>query len=251
MKCTIIHGSPRRGNTWDVLEKVKDEMCRNGEFEFEVIELSKEKIPNCIGCFNCIFKGEDKCPHNEKMKEIIEKIDSTDGIIITSSVYSMNVTGTLKTFLDHMSFKFHRPTYFEKKALIITTTAGAGHKKVGNYIKEVLEYWGINTIKVLPIAYRAEELNASNINTIRKIGKEFALELKSGKIGKPRLKSVFMYNGWKAMAMNSSHESADYKHWKWKATKDILYDENVKIGFISKIVGKFGYKVMKKATTKK
>lgn len=58
MKCLIIHGSPRRGNTWDVLNRVKEEMKRNGNFEFEVVELSKEKIPMCIGCFNCIKKGE-------------------------------------------------------------------------------------------------------------------------------------------------------------------------------------------------
>ncbi|WP_297632537.1 flavodoxin family protein [uncultured Clostridium sp.] len=250
MKCVVIHGSPRRGNTWDVLEKVKEEMNKYGEFEFEVIELAKEKIPNCIGCFNCILKGEETCPHSERMENIISKVDEAECLIVTSSVYSMNVTGTLKTFLDHMSFKFHRPTYFEKKALVVTTTAGAGHEKVGNYIKEVLEYWGINSIKVLPIAYRSEILTDKNIKKIEKMGKEFALELESKKLRKPRLKSVFMYNGWKAMAMNSSHESADYKHWKWKATKDVLYDENVKIGLISKVVGKFGYKVMKKATKK-
>lgn len=40
MKCLIIHGSPRRGNTWDVLNRVKEEMQKNGNFEFEVIELS-------------------------------------------------------------------------------------------------------------------------------------------------------------------------------------------------------------------
>ena len=52
MKCLVIHGSPRRGNTWDVLNIVKDEMQKNGDFNFEVIELAKEKIPICIGCFN-------------------------------------------------------------------------------------------------------------------------------------------------------------------------------------------------------
>lgn len=72
MKCLVIHGSPRRGSTWDVLNIAKEEMMKNGEIEFQDIELIKEDIKNCIGCFNCFFKGEDKCPHREKIEKIIE-----------------------------------------------------------------------------------------------------------------------------------------------------------------------------------
>ena len=45
MKCLVIHGSQRRGNTWDVLKLTEEEMKKNGEFEFEEIELDKENIP--------------------------------------------------------------------------------------------------------------------------------------------------------------------------------------------------------------
>lgn len=122
MKCLIIHGSPRRGNTWDVLNRVKEEMQKNGNFEFEVVELSKEKIPMCIGCFNCIKKGEKKCPHNSYIEPIVKKMEAADAFIITTSVYSMQVSGTLKNFIDHMSYNFRRPRFYNKKALIITTT---------------------------------------------------------------------------------------------------------------------------------
>ena len=63
MRCVVIHGSPRRGNTWDVLNIAKEEMKKHGEIEFIDIELRKENIPYCNGCFLCIYKGEDKCPH--------------------------------------------------------------------------------------------------------------------------------------------------------------------------------------------
>ncbi|GAA0779135.1 hypothetical protein GCM10008908_37180 [Clostridium subterminale] len=52
MKCLVIHGSPRRGNTWDVLTLVKEELKKNLELNFIDIELRKENIPLCIGCFN-------------------------------------------------------------------------------------------------------------------------------------------------------------------------------------------------------
>ena len=44
----------------------------NGNFEFEGVELSKEKIPMCIGCFNCI----KKCPHNSYIETIVKKIEA-------------------------------------------------------------------------------------------------------------------------------------------------------------------------------
>lgn len=85
MKCLVIHGSPRRGNTWDVLNIVKEEMQKNGDFEFEIIELAKEKIPMCIGCFNCIEKGENKCPHNSYIEPIVKKMEEADAFIFYNS----------------------------------------------------------------------------------------------------------------------------------------------------------------------
>ncbi|WP_322413471.1 MULTISPECIES: hypothetical protein [Clostridium] len=45
MRCVVIHGSPRRGNTWTVLNLARDEMKKYGEIEFVDIELRKENIP--------------------------------------------------------------------------------------------------------------------------------------------------------------------------------------------------------------
>ena len=93
-------------------------MQKNGNFEFEIIELSKEKIPMCIGCFNCIKNGEKKCPHNSYIEPIVKKMEEADAFIITTPVYSMQVSGTLKNFIDHMSYNFHRPKFYNKKVLI-------------------------------------------------------------------------------------------------------------------------------------
>ena len=115
MKCLVIHGSPRQGNTWNVLNIAKEEMQKNGDFDFEVIELAKEKIPTCIGCFNCISKGEDKCIHKDVIMGISKKMEEADAFIITSPVYSLQVSGLLKNFIDHMSYNFHRPKFYKKR----------------------------------------------------------------------------------------------------------------------------------------
>ena len=125
MRYVIINGSPRKKNTWAVVEQVKTNL--NGEFD--EIHLAKEKIPMCVGCYNCILKGEKYCPHFDKVNPIVERIKKADAIIMTSPVYAMNVTALLKNFLDHTAYLFHRPVCFTKKAMVIVTTAGAGHKK--------------------------------------------------------------------------------------------------------------------------
>lgn len=246
MKGIVIHGSPRRGNTWDVFLRTKKIIDNKLAVDWEIIELSKLKLPQCIGCFNCILKGEEKCLHKNIIEDIYEKIQKADFLIITSPVYSMNVTGVLKTFIDHMSFKFHRPSYFKKKALVITTTAGAGHTKVAKYIEEVLEYWGISDISIIDIAYRSETLTEKHILRIEKLSSKFAKNLASGKFKKPKVKSVVMYNTWKVLGRSFGEDSADYKYWSDAEFDGRFYAKGVKVGVISKCLGVIARKVMLK-----
>jgi multimeric flavodoxin WrbA len=247
MKCVVIHGSPRRGNTWNVLTLVKEEMRKNLDIEFIDIELRKENLPLCIGCFNCIYKGEDKCPHKEIMSKIVKEIKEAEGLIITSPVYSMQISGLLKNFIDHMSYNFHRPSLFTKKALIITTTAGAGHKDAANYVKSVLNYWGFNHVQTLPIAYRSRELTEKNKIKVLKGGKKFSDELKSKKIHKPSLKSVVMFNLWKAMSKEKYEEgSADYDYWHSEDMSKGVFSPQVPIGILKKLMGTIIYGLMSK-----
>lgn len=243
MKCLIIHGSPRRGNTWDVLNRVKEEMKRNGNFEFEVVELSKEKIPMCIGCFNCIKKGEKNCPHSSYIEPIVKKMEEADAFIITTPVYSMQVSGTLKNFIDHMSYNFHRPKFYNKKVLIITTTAGAGHTSTAKYIKKVMSYWNVNYIQTLSIAYRATELSDKNINKIIKGAKVFSKELNSHKVHKPKLKSLIMFQVWKNLSKEDDFSIADFKYWNNDSLKESLYFEDIPVGVTKKLIASIFKKV--------
>ena len=88
MKYVIINGSPRRKNTWKMVEQAKT----NLKGDFEEIHLMREKIPLCNGCFKCIVEGEERCPHRDIIQPIVDKLKSADGIIIASPVYAMNVT---------------------------------------------------------------------------------------------------------------------------------------------------------------
>ena len=242
MKCVVIHGSPRRGNTWDVLNIVLNELKDIPNIEFDVIELKKVKLDTCIGCFNCILKGEDKCPHSNTMKNLIDRIENAEVIIMTSSVYSMQITGLLKNFIDHMSFNFHRAKFYKKKGLVIATTAGAGHKQATKYMKELLEFWGLNKVNKIAVAYRNTKLTQKNIDYIKSESKKFKKELLKMDIPKSGIKQVVMYNFWRAMAINDKSYEADYNYYK---NKKRAYYDDANVNKIKIMIGNLVYKVIK------
>lgn len=248
MKILIIHGSPRKGNTWNILNLVKEKINNQIDAEYEVLELSKINLKMCAGCFNCILKGEDKCPHYKEMNYITNKIEKCDGFIITSPVYSLQISALLKNFIDHMSYNFHRPRYFTKKALIITTTAGIKEKDIANYIEEVLNFWGINSTYKIAIKYRENYINE---NTIEKEVNKFANDLKSDTYKAPNFKTIAYYNGFRCMSMILYGEyNADYKYWRNTGLCNYSYSPDIKVGKIKSIFGEFVYKAMSKGMSK-
>ncbi|WP_196000457.1 NAD(P)H-dependent oxidoreductase [Clostridium sp. 1001271B_151109_B4] len=72
------------------------------------------------------------CPHKDIIQRIVSKIEEADAIIITSPVYSMQITGLLKNFIDHMSYNFHRPRFFYKK--VLTMPIGFVKRTFGKFI---------------------------------------------------------------------------------------------------------------------
>lgn len=240
MKYIIINGSPRRKNTWNVIKQAKT----NLDGEFEEIHLAKEKIPLCNGCFNCIMESEEKCPHASIIQPIVEKIRKSDAIIIASPVYAMNVTALLKNFIDHIAYLYHRPEFFDKKALVVVTTAGAGHKKVANYIDETIRHWGVNKVYQIKMACGGKDsLETSKID---KTSQEFRKDVESKKLHSPKFMDIIYYNVWRAMANGESSIAADKKYWNETDLINYEYAPLVKVNFIKKIFAKLMYFILKR-----
>ena len=242
MKYLIINGSPRKKNTWSMVKQAKTNLGEDAEFE--EVQLIKEKIPMCNGCFKCILEGEENCPHQEIISPIIEKILWADGIIITSPVYAMNVTGLLKNFLDHTAYFYHRPQFFDKKALVIVSTAGAGQKKVANYIDETLRHWGFNRIYKITYAFGGkEEINADEIN---KASQQFHKDVSSKKLHSPKFGDIIFYNVWRAMASKGEGMKKDKEYWESTGLVNHEFAPNIELGILKKTFGKIMYLILKK-----
>lgn len=240
MKYVIINGSPRRKNTWKMVEQAK----MNLKGDFDEIHLMKEKIPMCNGCYKCIMESEEKCPHNDIVKPIVDRMMEADGIIIASPVYAMNVTALLKNFFDHTAYFYHRPDFFTKKALVVVSTAGAGHKKVANYIDETLRHWGVN--KVYKIAMACGGKEGLETKQIDNVSKKFAADVESGKMHSPKFMDIVFFDVWKAMAVSSNPIKADEEFWHKKDLVNHDFSPDVKLNPFKKLFSKLMFLIMKK-----
>ena len=240
MNYLIINGSPREKNTWSMAKQAQSNLKGN----FEEIHLIAQNIPLCIGCMKCITEGEDKCPHYSKIHPIIEKIRQCDGIIITSPVYAMNVTGLLKNFLDHTAYLYHRPEFFTKKALVIVSTAGAGHKKVAGYIDETLRHWGVNRVYKIAMVWRGKEsLDRDKIN---RTAEDFERDVESGKLHSPKFKDIVFFDLWKAMAVSQNPIDKDKEYWEKTGLVKNDFSAEVKLNPFKKLLSKLMFNIFKR-----
>jgi len=175
MKITVINGNMRHGSTWNCKELFLSQLAKNNQNEVVEFSLPVDMPHFCIGCFGCITKGETNCPHASSVQPIAKALLDADLIILTSSVYAMDVTGQMKALLDHLCYQWmsHRPNekMFDKIALTITTTAGAGGSHATKTLSNSLKFWGVKRIvnaKYSVAAMKWEEVTEKNRTKIEK-----------------------------------------------------------------------------------
>ena len=240
MKYLIINGSPRKKNTWAIVNRIKD----NLEGNFEEINLSSFNIPMCNGCFNCFKNGEEYCPHSDYIEPIVEKLKDCDAIILASPVYAMNVPALLKNFIDHTAYFYHRPEFFTKKAIVVVSTAGAGQKKVANYLDETLRHWGVNKVYKLSVACGGKD--SLETDKIDKVAKKFRSDVESGKMHSPKWGDIIFFDAWKVMVLSDDPIPADKKFWFDTGLVNHDFSPDVKLGFVKRIFSKVMFTILKR-----
>ena len=115
MKFYIINGSPRKNyNTAKMLESAKNgildtikEIKPDMEVEIETLNIVSMNFNGCRSCFNCKKidgKHYGECPTKDDLKDYLEDIWVSDGIIIGSPIYFGDVTGQTRNFIERLLF---------------------------------------------------------------------------------------------------------------------------------------------------
>ncbi len=72
--------------------------------ESEILYLGKKPVAGCIACGKCYHTG--RCVFDDKVNEVLEKLDEYSGIVVGSPVYYAGPAGQLCAFLDRLNKYF-------------------------------------------------------------------------------------------------------------------------------------------------
>ena len=248
MKILVIMGSPRKGNTFRACEDLHNLLQEQIPAEFEYLWLKDANLLPCKGCYVCIPRGEDKCPNHDAAAAIEQKMREADGVIFASPVFGMNVTGQMKTFVDRLSYIFHRPRFFDKKALLLSTAGAVGNREVLGYLETVAGVWGFEVaaragLVIPPGTPLASHHVTKNRKVLSLAAKKFSAALQRKKRKSPRLVEVIIFHAQRAaFSQMEAVSPCDYQYWKAKGwlSRDARYYVDVYVnpfyGAIGEIV---------------
>ena len=247
MKILVINGSPRKGKTHQITEVIKKRIKTLGNIEFEYLFLKDLNLEICRGCFTCIQKGEDLCPIKDDRKKIEQQIMKADGLILASPVYAFTVTSLMKNFFDRFAYLFHRPKYFHKNILVLSTTIAVGLKQTLKYLEKAGN-WGfdeVHKLGVMNYPFLPDKLKLKIQVEINSVVDKFYHSLTSNKPCSPTLNDLIHFQVMRMLpVLSKEYWAADYEYYKDKMDLDYYYP--VRINIFKKLLSKvIGYRINK------
>ncbi len=220
MKITVLHGQMHHGSTWHITRLFLDALHTETSQVFEYSFPKDGPLP-CIGCYQCFQKGENSCPHAETVQPIAESIEESDLVILESPCYVYGMSGQLKSFLDHMAYRWmsHRPhpSMSRKIGLCISTAAGLGSGRTAKDMQQNLFFWGISRLmrySVNVAAMNWESVDPKRKARIEKDVSRIASQIRKN-IGtaKPGLKTRFLFSIMRLNQKGNHWNLTDRNHW--------------------------------------
>jgi hypothetical protein len=172
---------------------------------------------------------------------LLEKIESSDGIVFATPNYSFDVSGLMKVFLDRFGFIFHRPRYFGK---VFTNIVVQGVYR-GNHIVKYLNFIGNalgTNVKGSCLISREplpEKRQKKNDDILEKHSNRFYKQLIKKGLPTPSVFELMIFrmsrNGIRRELNEDFRDYTYYEEKGWFET-DIYYP--VKLNFLKKSLGR-------------
>ena len=179
MKIVMIHRQNHKGSTWNIANLLLQKLP--GEKEVKEYFLPRDMNHFCSGCYACL-EARERCPYWREKEPMLHQMREADLLILTSPNYCMMPSAPMKAFLDlfFTNWMSHKPLreMFSKRAVVISSAAGAGAKKAAKLIGNNLANWGIPEIHLY-----AAVVNAMNWDMVPS-GKKARMEKDMDKLAR-------------------------------------------------------------------
>jgi len=116
MKVVALNGSTRKeGNTNFLLNAVLDEL-KKANIETETMHLAGQQLAGCVACYKCFKNKDRRCAVKKDMlNEILEKMETADGILLGSPTYFSDVTAGMRAFIERCGLVGRANDYMFKR----------------------------------------------------------------------------------------------------------------------------------------
>ena len=145
MKILAFNGSPRKNwNTATLLNKALEGAASQGATT-ELIHLYDLNYKGCISCFACKIKGGKsygKCPVQDDLAGIFQKVEQADALIFGSPIYWGRVSGEMAAFLDRLLFQYLG--YSESRRSLCPKKMKTGFIYTGNVSEDKIKEMGMD-----------------------------------------------------------------------------------------------------------
>ena len=186
-KVLLINGSPHEhGCTYTALKEIADTLSKY-EVESEILYLGKQPVAGCIACGGCFQTG--RCVFNDKVNEVLEKLDEYDGIVVGSPVYYAGPTGQVCAFLDRLFYSSGGRMAGKLAASVVSCRRGGASAAFDRLNK----YFGISNMHIVGSQYWNQvhgftpedvKKDEEGLQTMRTLAQNMAWLLKNMEAGK-------------------------------------------------------------------
>jgi len=223
MEITIIHGQGHKGSTYHITTMIKERLIDKKTKVHEYF-MPKDAPGFCVGCFQCMEKGEEYCPQADKVQNIVGSMLSSEIIIIDSPTYCLEMTGQLKTLFDHLGYMWlsHRPKeeMFSKTGIVLSTAAGIGANRVTKTIKKQMSWWGIPKIYRIHFNVNAaswkdvpEKIKGKITQKVNEVSENIENDIGKDKFN---IKIRLLFNIMRKMQQSNTWNMTDRSYWEEK-----------------------------------
>lgn len=228
MNVTIIYGTTSKVNTYNSVQLLLNNLSLSMNIKVAEFFLPKDLPSFNRGCFSCLINGAEGHFHVNYVDTIVKSLDDSDLIILASPVFICDISADMKSFLEHLSYKYMQKktssSLNNKIGLVMSTATGAGLSNTTKTLKKHLTFLGINNIFTFSETVYEMNLKDVKLKTKIHINKKISklsnnildLYIKSYSI-KASILSKIIFSPKRTLLKEYDCNIIDLNHWKKQA----------------------------------
>ena len=168
MKIAVLNGSPRKENTYAMVEAFREGAQEAGH-EVEVYQVGNMKIAGCLGCEYCHNQGKGTCIQKDDFEKVLPAYKEADMLVFASPIYYWSMTAQMEAAIQRL-YCIGKPLRAKKAALLLSSGSPGVYDAAVAQFKPCMAYVGIEIAGILT-SHGEEYKSEAKKNEVRAFAK--------------------------------------------------------------------------------